>query len=111
MLNNEPMLDLAFHRMVEDSVSSWMVGDSYLGITSGSPVIRERCDSGSDKPVGLGTRRETSMVISTAGRRGDPQCSALYECAWNGMYRTRRLFATNARYALKFADQDSGHRL
>jgi hypothetical protein len=41
MLNNEPMLDLAFHRMVEDSVSSWMVGNSYLGITSGSPVSED----------------------------------------------------------------------
>jgi len=28
MLNNEPMIDLAFHRMVEDSVSSWMVGNT-----------------------------------------------------------------------------------
>jgi hypothetical protein len=50
------------------------------------------------------------MVISTAGRRGDPQCGALCDCDWNVMYRTRRLLVTNARYALKFADQDSGHR-
>jgi hypothetical protein len=54
--------------------------------------------------------KETSMVISTAGRRGDPQCGALCDCDWNVMYRTRRLLVTNARYALKFADQDSGHR-